>query len=123
MKRFKVLNMILKLAVVSMFMLSGSAYAESFKRIKTENQFKQLVVGKKLRFDKNYVTIKKNGHWSGKFWGEKLSGVWEWKNGYWCRTIKKNSYPADCQTWSHRGKEFKLTREKGKGRSFIYVRR
>jgi len=105
-------------------MVATSAMAGSgFKRITTENEFIQLVVGKKLYFNKDYFTIRKNGSLKGKFGGKTLKGNWAWRDGYWCRTLATHSKNTDCQLWEVEGNQFQVTREFGKANSFIYTRK
>lgn len=98
-----------------------SLAAETFERISTEAEFSQLVVGKKLTLGKNWFVIRKNGSLKGDFNGEKLKGAWQWRDGYWCRTLKSHSKNTDCQLWEVSGDEFRVTRAKGKGKSFTYI--
>lgn len=98
-----------------------SAAGQGFQRITTEAQLNQLVVGKKLFLDKNYLIIKKNGTLRGEFGGKELKGNWAWRDGYWCRTLLTHSKNTDCQLFEIDGKQLRGTRERGKGKSFIYT--
>lgn len=109
------------LALLGSVVTSSYATAADFKRIKTAGEFSKLVVGKKLWHDKNHVQVSKEGSWGGDFGGKTLGGAWEWKNGYWCRTLEQDGDSVDCQMWTYSGKTFKITRAKGKGKSFEYV--
>jgi len=103
-------------------MLATSTLAGSgFKPITTESEFNQLVVGKKMNFNQNFFTIKKNGSLRGNFGGKALKGNWAWREGYWCRTLVTHSKNTDCQLWEVEGNQFRVTRERGNGKSFIYV--
>lgn len=113
---------LLSLAVVVSSGLSYAANAaDGFTTITTEAEFRDLVVGRKMYLDDNYFTIKKNGALTGKFVGKTLKGAWAWRDGYWCRTISTHSKNTDCQLWEVNGDEFRATRERGKGKSFIYI--
>lgn len=94
--------------------------AQDFKWIKTEAEFKSLVVGNKLWIEQNHVTVRANGSLTGKFGGQRLRGVWEWRGDYWCRTLTTHATNTDCQKWETDGTVFRATRAKGKGRSFVY---
>ena len=100
----------------------GTASAE-FKRITNEADFRANVVGKTLWLDKSFFTIRRRGKLDGTFDGVKVKGVWEWRDGYWCRTLTEPRQNTDCQHWEQDGKNFRVTREKGKGRGFTYKRR
>ncbi|MEO9897914.1 MAG: hypothetical protein ABJD13_13055 [Paracoccaceae bacterium] len=97
------------------------AHAEGFKRITSEAEFLQKAAGKKLWLDGDHVTARKNGQLVGKFGGERLKGVWAWRGQFWCRTITTHTKNTDCQVWETNGKAFRITRQKGKGRSLEYT--
>ena len=101
--------------------LGAVVNAEDFKPILTEGEFQELVVGKRMYLNDNYVTVEKNGRVEGKFGGKQLKGAWEWRDQYWCRTLTTHSKDTDCQTWSVNGNQFLVTRERGKGKAFTYT--
>jgi len=107
-------------AVLAAFTTAPVAAAE-FKQIKTNEEFMSLVAGKKLWFGKDHVTARKNGQLIGNFSGERLKGAWEWRGSYWCRTLTTHAKNTDCQTWETDGTSFRITRSKGKGKSFVYT--
>jgi hypothetical protein len=114
------------LAIAGTFGLSLSASdvrASDFKRVTTEEEFRTLVAGKKLYFNENYVTARKNGKVTGKFGGKTLKGAWAWRDGYFCRTLTTHSKDTDCQLWAVNGNQHKVTRKRGKGKQFVYTTR
>ena len=64
--------------------------AETFNRIKSEKEFKVIVVDKNLTSTWGVIVIHSNGTISGKAKSsnDKLSGVWKWSNKKWCRNLK-----------------------------------
>ena len=58
---------------------------------------------------------------TGKFGGKKLAGAWAWRDGYWGRTLSTHSKNTDCQLWTINGKQHSVTRERGKGKGFVYL--
>ncbi len=110
---------------VVLFALPGvtPAAAQGFQRITTEAGFNQLVVGRKLSLNSNYITIKKNGIVKGRFNGEPLRGYWEWRDGFWCRTLLTHNKKTDCQIWEVDGNRHRLTRERGEGGFNVYTAR
>ncbi len=119
-----VLNRFAAIALsISAVTVGAAVYAQDFKPIKTEAEFQKLVVGKRMYLDENYVTVKKNGSVEGKFGGKQLKGAWEWRDEYWCRTLTTHSKNTDCQTWSVSGNQFRVARDRGKGKAFTYVAR
>ena len=117
MKTFLITGIALALALGT----SGSAVADTFKPINTEAAFREQVVGKKLMFGKDYVTARANGKVVGNFGGKALQGAWTWRDQYWCRTLTTHAKNTDCQTWETDGKVFRVTRQRGKGKSYDYT--
>ena len=100
---------------------AAPALAQDFKTISSEAEFLEKVAGKKLWFDGNHVIARKNGQLVGRFTGERLKGVWEWRGKFWCRTLTTHAKNTDCQTWETNGTIYRVTRQKGSGRSFEYT--
>jgi len=72
----------------------------------------------------NYSVVHSDGTVTGEFGGNSLTGTWEMRDGYWCRTITLaniNAPPTDCQILQGDGTNFTVTREKGKGRTTDYT--
>ncbi|WP_299292734.1 hypothetical protein [uncultured Tateyamaria sp.] len=96
------------------------ATAQDFEVIKTEDAFRSLIVGKRLTIGDDHFVIRRNGSLRGSFGGAALRGAWEWRDGYWCRTLTSHAKNTDCQLWEVAGSQVRVTRNFGKGRSFIY---
>lgn len=111
----------LAVAAIALAGIWAPAAMADYTRIKTEADFRKLVVGKKLWLDKNNFVIRANGRLRGKFSGQTVKGLWEWREGYWCRTLTEPRQNTDCQTWSVDGKSLRVTRQRGKGKSFVYT--
>ncbi|CUH81036.1 hypothetical protein TRM7557_03192 [Tritonibacter multivorans] len=99
---------------------AAPALAESFTRIETDAAFKKQVANRQLLQGENTVTIRKNGKFSGVFGGTKYKGVWQWRDGYWCRTLTAPQENTDCQMIEVGGGKMRLTRQRGKGKVQIY---
>jgi len=115
----RVFALLLGLALTST--ATSPALADSFKQIKTEQEFRALVVNKKLVLGENHVTFRKNGTLKGNFGGKQLKGVWQWRDQYWCRTLTSPSESTDCQLFEINGNQLRGTRDRGKGKSFVYT--
>ena len=105
----------------STLFISPSADAGEFRQIKTEAEFRKLVVGKKITLGDNHFTVRRNGSLKGNFGGNALKGAWQWRGEYWCRTLTTHTKNTDCQLWEVSGKQIRATRDKGKGKSFTYT--
>lgn len=95
----------------------------TYTQITTETAFIGGVVGKPLFLDskvKGTVIISADKTWSGEVGPMKMKGTWEWKDGYWCRTLEGS--PDDCQKYemSSRYDAVRVSRDKGNGKVWIY---
>ena len=109
-------------AALGLSMLASPTLAD-FKRIKTEAQFREIVVDKKIYGDDGWAQAHSNGKLTGNYGGKNMSGAWLWSGQLWCRNARLEDGPetgSDCQTWEVNGNQLRLTREKGKGRVSIY---
>lgn len=98
--------------------------ANTFAQITTEEAFIDSVVGKQLFYkaDKaNSIVIAEDRTWAGNWNGKAISGEWEFKVGYFCRTMVDAE--KDCQKFelSKSQDTVKVTRNNGRGKSFIYT--
>lgn len=95
--------------------------AAEFKRIATEKQMRDLVVGKKLATSNGYSVANADGTMTGEFGGKKFSGAWKWSGKFFCRNgvLGGKEIGSDCQVWEIDGNQLRYTRQKGKGDSVI----
>jgi len=112
-------------AVFSLVSFSvGSADAKP-KRIKTQAEYTQLVVGKTLRQGENtWFKGNANGTMTGMHNGEKFSGNWQWHKNFVCRNgafAGKDPIGTDCQVVRIEGNQLYITRNKGKGKTVVYT--
>ena len=97
-----------------------------YQPVATTDDFAELE-GKKLLFtDGQYLVIESDGTIDGFFGGKRLEGTWEVTDGYWCRTFTAGpdyamKNPVDCQQFEKAGNSLKMTRDKGRGKSFNYT--
>ena len=92
--------------------------ADEKTRIETEQEFREIAVGKKLVYKiGEYVIAHDDGTMSGYFGGKPLTGNWNWEDGYYCRTGKLGgkSLGEDCQIVELSGNRLTFFRKKGKG--------
>lgn len=77
------------LLTASAVLLGATAVnAESWKRIKTDTDFKSLVAGKTLSGDLGTATVKANGTGSGKTPKGRYKINWVWDHGRYCRNFR-----------------------------------
>ena len=116
--------MLKKIAAVSMLAITVSqspATASDFKRVKAKSDFANIFVDRKGVASWGWVASQSDGTIVGKVNGERASGSWEWKNGFWCRTISWGSaeMPYDCQAVFHKNGTGVFIRNKGQGEQTV----
>ena len=73
--------------------------ADEKTRIETEQEFREIAVGKKLVYNKGALTVHDDGTMTGTHSGKKVTGTWSWEDEYYCRSVKvgKKDIGHDCQ--------------------------
>ncbi len=97
----------------------GTAAADGFAAIGDRAQFVQIVSGRDMTRLGITTRVSPTGQISGRAFGSPVTGVWEWREGYFCRDINwgsKNLGP-NCQTVGLRGNTIRFTADRGQGKS------
>lgn len=98
--------------------------AGTLKPIKTESQFRQLVVDRKIVHENGtWFLISGDGKIKGKVGKDKLNGVWQWSGKYFCRNavLGKKELGSDCQVLKTDGSRLQFNRKKGKEQGETYT--
>ena len=116
--------MVKKLFTASVLLaaLSLPALADSFKRIKSEDDFRAMVVGRTITFDGGSSIINADGSTTGKLNDRgDYYGAWQWSGGYYCRNlvIEGSETGTNCLKMEISGDTLRFTRDRGKGRVAI----
>ena len=92
------------------------------RRITTEQEYRDAIVGKKFVSKDGYFIIHENGTMSGKFRGKKMTGKWNWKGKFFCRSPKLDGKKIrrDCHAIFVKGDTIIGVRKKGKGEQYVY---
>ena len=101
---------------------AASAANSSKRKIETEQEFREVVVERRLSSKHGYSMVHEDGTLSGDFGGEALTGTWSWDSKYFCRTAKLGSkkFPPNCQTVTVTGDKVTFGRNKGLGKKSKY---
>lgn len=101
----------------SNFVHAPIASAQNFKRITTENEFRQLVVGKKGVSEAGWFIVHADGKTSGKIFNKKFAAAWVWNKKMYSRNavLGKQQLGTDCQVVKISGDQVQFIREYGKG--------
>ena len=101
---------------------TSSAAVASKRRIKTEQEFHDVVAGRKMTNERGHAIPHEDGSLTGKFGKYRLTGSWSWEGEFFCRIAKHGTKKLglDCQTVVVSGDSVTFTRKKGKGKKSIY---
>ena len=96
--------------------------ADSNGRITTEQEFRDVLVGKRASNQHGYSVLHEDGSMSGKFGDKELTGTWAWEGEYLCRSGKlgKRKIPLDCRVVIVSGDRLTVIGKKGKGKKRKY---
>lgn len=95
-----------------------------FERIADEAMFQERIAGRTLSIEGDQVRIEGDGTWAGEWDGTVIFGTWYFTDdGYWCREGMRGDEPMalDCQVWTIKDDQVRVTRKRGNGRSFTYT--
>ena len=93
----------------------------TYGRITTEAEFVATAVGRTVSNANTSIAITRNGRITGVTHGNEISGTWEWRDGFWCRTITAPVQTAeDCQVWEVRNGVLRITRDRGTGETLEF---
>ena len=91
-------------------------------RIATEEEYRKLVVGKRISGNWGWTKIHEDARLTGVVNGEKLTGAWIWVDRFYCRTIQigARNLGRDCQLVTISGDKVSYHRDRGNGRKVTY---
>lgn len=114
------MSRIVLLAGAALVLSAGAALSADMKQIKTEAEFRKVIVGKKLDFKTGYQMFHADGKMTALWKGYDLIGTWNWTGDTYCRTLgrvgKTGQY--DCRTVAVKGNTVTITRKGGKGKPY-----
>ena len=101
---------------VALFLLIPAA-AWAFDPVTDGHEFRQLVQGQELTRSGIRLQVLDSGQITGRGMGRTVSGEWEWRDGYFCRTLfwGDTDLGADCQAVLRQGDELRFVSERGAG--------
>lgn len=107
------------IVAIVLSLVAGPAMAE-FKRVTDRDNFVTLVKDRNLTRLGIRLNVSDNGKISGRAFGGKVSGDWNWSRGFFCRDLYLNGSVLDgdnCQTVEVRGNTLRFTSDRGTGDS------
>ncbi len=96
--------------------LARDALAD-FVPVQHEADFRALVEGRDLIRFGIRLQVLPDGRITGRGFGTRVSGTWEWRNGYFCRTLEfgESGEPLNCQLVLQQGDRLRFIADAGEG--------
>lgn len=97
-------------------MLASPALAD-FQPVHEEAMFRALVEGSELTRFAVRLQVLPEGRITGRGFGRQVGGIWEWRDGYFCRTLEWGSGgdPYNCQLVLRNGDTLRFISDQGHG--------
>ena len=102
-------------SILALMVTAGSAQA--MDRLTDRSAFAQAVTGKTLSRLGINLQVTPSGEIQGKAFGKPVTGEWQWRGGYFCRTMAFDgeSLGANCQVVEVNGRKIRFTADEGRG--------
>ena len=100
----------------SALLIAAPALAD-FQPVREESTFRSLVEGRELARFGVRLEVLPQGQITGRGFGMNVSGQWEWRDGYFCRTLEFGSSgdPYNCQLVLRDGATMRFISDQGQG--------
>ena len=97
-------------------LIAAPAFAD-FQPIRDEGTFRSLVEGRDLTRFGVRLQVLPQGQITGRGFGMQVGGDWEWRDGYFCRTLEFGSSgdPYNCQLVLRDGNTLRFISDQGSG--------
>lgn len=107
-------------AVAALALSASAALSADMVQIKTEAEFRKVIVDKKLATDWGEMLYNADNQTGGTYKGRKISGIWSWIDGTVCQPLYLDGkyIVSDCRTVAVKGNSVTITRKAGKGTSY-----
>ena len=100
--------------------IATPAAADTFSTVKEQAEFVRLVSDRDLTRFGIRLNVSPSGNIEGRAFGRKVTGAWQWQNGYFCRELYVGSDDLggpNCQLVLTNGETVRFIADKGTGES------
>jgi hypothetical protein len=103
-------------SVLAILVAATPAFAD-FRPIHEESMFRALVEGRELTRFGVRLEVLPQGQITGRGFGMRVGGEWEWRDGYFCRTLEfgQSGDPYNCQLVLQDGNTLRFISDQGQG--------
>ncbi|MGP9788398.1 dihydrodipicolinate reductase [Roseinatronobacter sp. NSM] len=110
----------MKTLIISLVAVLASAPLQAmaeFQPVRDEATFRALVEGRELARFGVRLEVLPQGQITGRGFGMRVGGMWEWRDGYFCRTLEFGSSgdPYNCQLVLRDGNTLRFISDQGQG--------
>ncbi len=97
--------------------MSATPALADFQPVREEANFRALVEGRELTRFGVRLQVLPEGEITGRGFGMNVGGEWEWRNGYFCRTLEfgQSGDPYNCQLVLRDGNTLRFISDQGSG--------
>ena len=97
--------------------IASPTLADGFMRVSDRENFMSLVQDRQLKRFGIKLQVSDQGQISGRAFGQKVTGDWNWNNGYFCRDlfVGGDELGANCQLVEVKGRTMRFTSDQGEG--------
>lgn len=97
--------------------LAATPVLADFQPVREEANFRALVEGRELTRFGIRLQVLPQGEITGRGFGMNVGGEWEWRNGYFCRTLEfgQSGDPYNCQLVLQNGNTLRFISDQGQG--------
>lgn len=106
--------LVLLVAILAVTPLAAKA---DFEPVRDETTFRSLVEGRELARFGVRLEVLPEGQITGRGFGMRVGGMWEWRDGFFCRTLEFGSSgdPYNCQLVLRDGNTLRFISDQGQG--------
>ncbi|MFC7705729.1 dihydrodipicolinate reductase [Plastorhodobacter daqingensis] len=110
-------NITLVATLLAGLCLACAAQSDDFSPVLTEEEFLEHVTGRELARLGVRLRVSPDGGIEGSGFGFQVSGRWDWRDGFFCRTLRYGTteLPLDCQRVKRRGDVLRFVSAQGQG--------
>ena len=112
------MKLLISTACAALMGFAAPAFAE-FQTIKSRSEFMSVVGGKTLTRPLVKIKLSSNGNITGKGASWDVTGKWQWKGNYLCRSLEwgGDDLGYNCQEIKVNGSTMRITSDRGAGDS------
>ena len=105
------------LVIGAAMVLAATPVLADFQPVREETTFRSLVEGRELTRLGVRLKVLPQGEITGRGFGMQVGGAWEWRDGYFCRTLEfgQSGDPYNCQLVLRNGDTLRFISDQGRG--------